>query len=345
MRLTTVLAFVAVAFAAAAAAEDAACLACHGQAGLTKTFANGDKVELQVDGAAFAGSVHAPLGCTGCHAAIDLKAHPGKTRPFASAGVYRDAAIEACRGCHEQSFDAYLKSRHAGARDTGGPQCADCHRPHQVAPTSTSTGLRDACLACHAGAPEAHAKWLPNAKHHLEVVSCAACHAPGVQRKVDLRLYDPVQKRELTAKDEPIAAIAADEKRIWQVVQGAQREGKVRLVGRLEIVNGAQAHALAPKAGAVSECTTCHRKGAEPFENVTLSIVGADGRRVRYEASKDVLRDPASVDALRGFYAIGGTRIELLDVLLALALVGGISAPLVHLIVRRLARRKGKPNG
>ena len=338
------LAFAAAAFTAAAAEPDAACLACHGQGGLTKTFANGDKLELQIDGKAFDASVHAAMGCASCHTAIDPKLHPGKTRQFASARAFSDAALEACSGCHGPVFDAVLKSRHAAVRDSGGPGCADCHRPHEVTPASIGTQLKESCLACHAGAPALHAKWLPNATLHFEVVSCAACHAEGVQRKVDLRLYHPAEKRELTAKDELLAKGAPDEKQLWQFVRSATRDGKVELVGRLEIANGAEAHSLLPKDRAVKDCTTCHRKGAEAFQNVTLSIIGADGKRVRYAAPKEVLHAATSVDSLRGFYAIGGTRIELLDVLLALALVGGISAPLGHLVMRKLSRKKGKPD-
>jgi hypothetical protein len=92
----------------------------------------------------------------------------------------------------------------------------------------------------------------------------------------------------------------------------------------------------------VRECATCHRKGADPFQNVSLSVVGPGGDRTRYETQADVLHAPTSVESVRGFYAIGGTRIQILDVLLALALLGGISAPLGHLIVRKLMRRKGE---
>ena len=344
MRFLIALAFAAATLAAAAAEQDATCLGCHGQSGLTKTFANGDKLELQVDGTAFGNSVHASFGCTACHSAIDLKTHPGKPHSFESARAFQNQALEACQGCHDAIFNAYLKSRHAALRDGGGPQCADCHRPHEVTQTSIGTQLKDTCLGCHANAFEMHNKWLPNTKLHLSVVSCAACHAPGAQRKVDLRIYDPSGQTELAAGDGKVPGAPRDEKRLWNFVESASRDGRVSLVGRLEVANGAEAHALAPKAAAVKECTTCHRKGADAFENVTLSIIGTDGRRVRYEAKKEVLHTPSSVDSIRAFYAIGGTRIEILDILLALALVGGISAPIGHLVMRKLSRKKGKPD-
>jgi len=68
--LAAAMAAMALCLAAAApalAAEDQACLACHGQEGMTKSFEKGDPVSLRVDGRAFAASVHGLLGCAACH--------------------------------------------------------------------------------------------------------------------------------------------------------------------------------------------------------------------------------------------------------------------------------------
>jgi len=395
--------------APAPSAEDQTCLACHGQAGMTKSFGKDDSVSLHVDGRAFAGSVHGPLGCAACHAEIDLKNHPGAGKPFDTARAFSIAKVAVCSQCHEDKaklfdgsvhagvlrsgnlaapvctdchgahavarkaaaatdvscrkchgaiFDAYMQSPHGKAYGKPGPVkapiCADCHRAHDVSPAATGSGLRDACLHCHTGAVEAHQKWLPNTKLHLEVVSCPACHAPTSQKSVDLRLYDPVARREVTAKDEkarldgPAGAAgnggaALDAKALWDLMRGVDRNGapgRRTLVGRLEVRSGAEAHQLTDKDKAIRDCVVCHRKGADPFKNVTISIVGPDGRPIRYEAQQDVLHGPASVEALSGFYAIGGTRIGVLDVLLALALLAGVSAPVAHLVVRRMMRRK-----
>ena len=43
-----------------------------------------------------------------------------------------------------------------------------------------------------------------------------------------------------------------------------------------------------------------------------------------------------SVNSVSGFYAIGGTRIKLLDVLLVIAFFGGISVPIGHLTLKWL---------
>jgi hypothetical protein len=78
---------------------------------------------------------------------------------------------------------------------------------------------------------------------------------------------------------------------------------------------------------------------------VTVSAIGPESRIVRYDAHSDVLTSALTVDVLRGFYAIGGTRIKLLDVLLALGLVAGISVPLLHILIRRWTRRNANRNG
>lgn len=391
----------------APSAEDQKCLVCHGQEGMSKSFAKGDPVSLHVKDREFAASVHGPLGCAACHAEVDLKNHPGAGKPFAAAREFSIAQVEVCRQCHEDKaklfegsvhagvlrtgnlaapvctdchgvhaiarraaapvandvscrkchpaiFDAYAKSPHGLAYGKPGPVkapiCADCHRAHDISPAATGTGLRDACLGCHAGAVQAHAQWLPNTKLHLEVVSCPACHAPTSRKSVDLRLYDPVAKRSVTAQEgrsqiEPQAGggAALDAKALSDLLRGVNRDGtpgKMTLVGRLEVRSGAQAHQLTGKGEAIKDCVVCHRKGADPFQNVTISIVGADGRPVRFEVKQDTLHGAASVDSLPGFYAIGGTRIGVLDLLLALALLAGISAPIAHLVLRRLLRGK-----
>jgi len=93
---------------------------------------------------------------------------------------------------------------------------------------------------------------------------------------------------------------------------------------------------------AIQDCTKCHRQGADPFQSVTVSIVGPDGRPLRYGAQQEVLNSMISVDSVGGFYAIGGTRIKLLDMLFALALLSGIAVPAGHLTLNWLFRRYAK---
>ena len=59
----------------------------------------------------------------------------------------------------------------------------------------------------------------------------------------------------------------------------------------------------------------------------------------RYSAQNEVLNSAISVDTVGGFYAIGGTRIKLLDVLFVLALLAGIGIPIGHMALKWLFRR------
>jgi Cytochrome c3/Doubled CXXCH motif (Paired_CXXCH_1) len=294
----------------------------------------------------YEGSIHAALVregnpsapvCSDCHNphAVNAKAE------------YDTATGTPCSKCHDPIFKAYAVSVHAQA----GLGCASCHHAHDVSVASTGDRLKNECLGCHQDVLAAHQKWLPNAAQHFDTVSCAACHAPGAKLKVDLRLYDNAGQRRLVEKlgvpqFQSRARLAdaehggLDAMALRSLLQGFNEEGiKMTLRGRLEASTGPGAHRLMDKSQAIRNCATCHQHGASPFQSVTVSIVGPDGRPVRYGAKHEVLSSMISVDSIGGFYAIGGTRIKLLDWLLGLALLGGIGGPLVHLTINWYFKR------
>jgi hypothetical protein len=73
-----------------------------------------------------------------------------------------------------------------------------------------------------------------------------------------------------------------------------------------------------------------------------VSISGPDGRKQRFTADRKVLNSVVSVDSVGDFYAPGGTRIKLLDGLLALALMGGVAVPAGHIALGRYLRKKSR---
>jgi len=332
--------------------EDAQCLACHGEEGVTRRFGDDDERSLRVDGAVFAGSAHAPIGCVGCHGDIDVQKHPGDDRSasakFASWREFSRAQARSCRGCHEPVADAWATSAHGRAAVEVGPYCSSCHAAHGVSLATSNTRMRDVCLSCHEDALGAHESWLPNTKIHFEAVSCAACHSPGAGRNIELRLFDPVARTVVNTPSPPGALAQAesdtspiDANRLARLVKGLEgREGAQRpiLRGWIQVRSPEESHRLHEKGKALRDCAACHSTKADPFREVTLSLIGPDGRRVRFEAQPDVLHNARSLDVLSNFYAIGGTRIGLLDTLLALALLAGIGAPVLHLVLRRVLR-------
>jgi hypothetical protein len=142
-----------------------------------------------------------------------------------------------------------------------------------------------------------------------------------------------------------------DPEELRKLLDAINRDGIPRktLRGRVELRTGVEAHQLSGKADAIKACDSCHRIGAEPFRNVTVSITGPDGRPVRYRAQAEVLTAALAVESLPEFYAIGGTRSRLLDALFVLVLLGGAAVPLGHMTVRWLARKRldkaGKGSG
>jgi Cytochrome c554 and c-prime len=290
------------------------------------------------------GNSYAPV-CTDCHSPHAVMAK----------STYDVASGTPCSKCHEPIFQAYAGSVHGKATMA----CSDCHRAHNVKAATAGDQLKTACLGCHQDAMDSHQKWLPNAKRHFDAVSCPACHSPTAKRKVDLRLYDNVAQQSVVEKagvpQFESRARASDAKgegldaaELRNLLLKFNREGtdnKTTLRGRLEVSTGVEAHQLTRKTEAIRDCAKCHQQGAEPFQSVTVSIIGPDGRPVRYGAQPEVLNSIISVDSLSGFYAIGGTRIKLLDWLLALAVLGGIGVPIGHLTINSLFKRYAKRIG
>ena len=214
---------------------------------------------------------------------------------------------------------------------------------------SSADGPDGVCLTCHGDPTAQHSEWLPNAAQHLNAIACSACHAPDALRQVDLRLYaggKPLadsaslqfEKRARTV-DRNRDGIDAKEFRTLLAEVGGEG-GNITVRGHMELRNPTEAHELVAKPTALKACIDCHSDGASPFAKVTVSVLDVDGRAVRYDAHQDVLSSAMSAESLRGFYAVGGTRIKLLDVLLALGLAAGIAVPALHLLIRRALRSK-----
>jgi hypothetical protein len=292
-----------------------------------------------------AGDDKAPL-CSDCHNSHTLR----------SVKIIGPIEETPCARCHEDIFKAYAKDVHGVERVAKGkaaPICSSCHKTHDVTAASFGDGIKDSCLSCHKDSIDLHKDWLPNAALHFEAVSCPVCHAPNAKRRVNLRLYDNLAKKQLSEKTGvprfEIRARAADqsnagldERALWSLLTEFNRDSGTKntvLRGRLEVSSGVEAHQLSEKSKAVKDCDTCHRPGAEAFQSVSLTIASPDGRPIRHGVQKDVLNSLAALESIRGFYAIGSTRIKLLDYALVAVLLAGLGGPLGHMTIKWLFRR------
>jgi Cytochrome c554 and c-prime len=298
------------------------------------------------------GNPDAPI-CTSCHS------------PHAVVkGAAGALPTVPCKTCHSTIFTAYAASVHGVIREHGmlaAPLCFGCHGAHDVAVPSAGVGRRDVCLGCHTEALASHGNWLPNAQLHFDMVSCPVCHTPRAQRTVNLILYNSATQKETSRNAgipefENLSTTAIpkraglDPTTLMTLLDALNRqgvEGKTAIRGRLEVRTGIQDHELTFAADAIATCDTCHRQGAAAFQSVEVSVAGPAGMPIHYDASEAVLSSVLTIDAVGGFYAIGGSRITLLDLLFVLALGGAIGWSMVHCAARWGFRRFGNqtPHG
>jgi hypothetical protein len=111
------------------------CLGCHGKPGLSMTLDNGDILDLFVDPAKYAESIHGQDGyaCVQCHTNLGDYPHPTFT-----ATDIRDVTLQltaVCDRCHSGEYNLTMDSVHAAAQAAGKKEaavCTDCHGSHYV---------------------------------------------------------------------------------------------------------------------------------------------------------------------------------------------------------------------
>jgi hypothetical protein len=298
------------------------------------------------------GSTKAPV-CTDCHSA-----HAVQTMED-----YQITTGYPCKNCHEGIFNAYASSVHGEARINGNtirdshiqsPICSDCHKSHEVTALGIGDPLRTTCIGCHENVVLLHTQWLPNAGTHLDIVSCAVCHAPFAKHKFDLHLYDNIAKVPLAQQEgeepiqEQLQAIAAeggdvDPLEIWKQRGGMGQQGQavdISLRSRMEVMSGVAAHQIANKSFAVRTCDSCHEPGSRQRQNVTVSIPQPDGRRQTFEADREALSNVEAIDSISDFYALGGNPNKLLDYMVLLSLLAGIAIPIGHFTLGKMIKEK-----
>jgi hypothetical protein len=106
---------------------------------MDKDLANGETLSLHIRGGAFADSVHAWVGCAGCHENVDPETHP-EDRTIETRHAYSVEMSQACSGCHSVEDLKDGPAHHARVSTVAGPACAECHDAHAVTPYLPRTG-------------------------------------------------------------------------------------------------------------------------------------------------------------------------------------------------------------
>jgi len=297
------------------------------------------------------GSTKAPV-CTDCHSA-----HAVETMK-----VYQAETGFPCKKCHENIFTAYVESVHGSARTSGNvirdehiqaPICSDCHQSHDITAVEIGDTLRSECFGCHENVPLLHNQWLPNAGAHLDIVSCAVCHAPFAKHRFDLHFFDniaqvPVGQQEAyklfqqQLQEMEEAGGNVDPLAVWKLIEESNENtsSNISLRGRMEVKSGVWAHQIAPKSFAVRTCDSCHQAGKRQGLGVTVSVPQQDGRVQRFETDRDELSSVGAVESISDFFAIGGNKNRFLDILVLLSLISGFAIPIGHFTLGKMIKEK-----
>lgn len=299
------------------------------------------------------GSDDAPV-CTSCHSAHAVE----------TMDEYQAETGFPCKSCHENIYVSYSESVHGRARIEGNtirdtniksPICADCHEAHQVTALAIGDILRTTCIECHGDVTLAHNKWLPNAGTHLDIVSCAVCHAPFARQKFDLHLHDntanaPVAQEGDQSLQEQLQAIVAEDADLdpletWKARGGFSQSGEpadISLRSRMEVMSGVAAHQIANKSFAVRTCDSCHESNSRQSKRVTVSITQPDGRKQSFETDRDILSSVGEINTISDFYALGGNPNKFLDYLLLLSFFGAVAGVAGHYAMGKVIAKEKK---
>jgi hypothetical protein len=131
----------------------------------------GIAIDVHVDAAAFANSVHGGLNCTNCHVTFTSEPHmapQGKVPselaalvPYTSVKAKVDpVALAACKKCHATEYNEVKSSVHGRnifeKKEADAPLCLDCHgNPHYIRPKDdpeskiSHFNVLETCGRCH----------------------------------------------------------------------------------------------------------------------------------------------------------------------------------------------------
>jgi len=323
--------------------ENDRCLSCHGR----KEIALPAGKRVYIDPTRFAGTTHAIVGCTSCHDRV-------------SPGHPRDGYIPAratCGDCHGPVYEEYSKSLH-------GPKagCSGCHNPHELRlPVFLSgTGINSKCGRCHDSRKtiQSHARWLPQADLHIDVLPCVTCHTGSKDYVITLSI-----ERRLPGSAGDFKTAAYEE--LGGLTNGKEINGMIdlnndKLVSLQELrtfnhlLRGQHLRlwgVMTPEVVTHSyqildnryDCSFCHASGPRAMQKSFIAFPEKNGGYTRLSVEKGAI-----LDILYGtpdFYMLGTTRSTTLNIIGGLIVAAGLAFPVGHGFFRFLTRKNRKESG
>jgi cytochrome b subunit of formate dehydrogenase len=159
---------------------DEICFECHGDLDFIVEV-DGKSVSLYVDDVGFTKSIHADIGCSGCHADTDPDDLPHE----------EELSPVQCSDCHDNLARQYGRSLHGQALRHGkylAPDCTSCHGKHDILPSTDEDSrtyvmnIPSLCGTCHKeGTPVSHLETVGE-QHALENYS-QSIHGDGLFKR------------------------------------------------------------------------------------------------------------------------------------------------------------------
>jgi hypothetical protein len=326
------------------ATENDECMECHSDDSLERSESEGMKENLYLDYSKFKFSVHNVNGiaCIDCHSDIEELNYDNEVPHNTALNMVN------CDGCHEEEGEAYLDSVHKKASGKGITiPCYACHGYHYVTHLEADSVFErenSFCLKCHN--PDNFHDWLPQKETHFAFVECAVCHAPDSPRYIALRFFDLVSKK-FFSDTELLKALGTDydgfmdlvDQNKDKIISTDEVENIIFLLRQKEIrgtFHGELVVEMVPtvhhvnRGGANRECEQCHNPESPFFQEVYMCLNKEDGTREHFKVERNVLESYY----VNHFYALGGTRVRLLDRIGLALIIGGICVVMGHLSVR-----------
>jgi hypothetical protein len=266
--------------------SDEDCQSCHAEPSMVRA----DGRPVVVEPATFAQSIHAGLGCLGCHTDL-AKAefpHPEKLQPVQ------------CGMCHEEQAALFSKGLHAAipASATGTVGCSTCHGPpHQIRPSSDPESLTNknhvatTCGQCHGDTPTpglpkgpAVAGLFADSIHGQALArttvapTCSNCHrSHDIRRKTEAE--SPVHPTNIPVT---CGTCHGNQQRLYEqsvhaevLKAGTSQAPQCASCHTAHSIRATDTHAW--QVSAVQQCGTCHREALQTYRDTFHGQVTALG--------------------------------------------------------------------